>query len=72
MREEKKMLDAILGDFKLTDASAKEPETTLTIWISSEYKARYSRLQKLSKRRFARILREIVQAAIEKTEAKAS
>lgn len=72
MREQS--LDAILGSFDLNEAisGCDLKGGTVTIWLSPEYKAKYDRLQEVSQRRFVKKLRELVQLAIDKTEARAS
>lgn len=69
-----KSLDAILGDFNPGESPAKGnlQGGTLTIWLSPEYKAKYDNLQRVSNRRFIKKVREIIQAAIDRTETRAS
>jgi len=71
---EKKSLDAIIGSFDPTETTevGNLKGGTVTTWLSPEYKASYDRLQKQSKRRFAKIVRELIQTAIDRAEAKAS
>jgi hypothetical protein len=68
-------LDEILADFNPTRSdqpSRLTGGTTITIWVSPEDKARWNRLQRMSGRRFAKKARELLLAAIELAEAKAS
>lgn len=76
MRE--KSLDKILGDFKPSEASKQSGTSerrAVTIWLKPDEKARYDRLQQLSKsgdRRFSDITRETMLALIELAESRAS
>jgi hypothetical protein len=72
---EKPSMDAILGNFDMNETeneSRRKDCRPVTIWISASAKARYDRLQKLSGRRFSKKAREILLAAIDMAEAKAS
>jgi hypothetical protein len=44
----------------------------ITLWIPENYKLKYDELQQKSNRRFCKKLRELMLAAIDKTESKAS
>ena len=65
-----KSLDAILGSFDPNEETGRAnlKGGTVTIWLSPEYKAKYDRIQERSQRRFVKKLRELVQAAIDRTE----
>lgn len=66
-------LDEFLGDFNMSEPEA-EPSlkmgAPITIWLPAEDKARYDKLQKLSRRRFSKKAREVLQALMEAVEAK--
>lgn len=71
-----KSLDAILDDF---DPNVNHPPLTaaggsamVAIWLPKEYKATYDRLQQATSRRFSRKLRELIMAAIDATNSRAS
>lgn len=68
-----KSLDEILEGFDVNDVVRTEnlKGGPVTIWLSPEYKAKYDKLQELSQRRFAKKLRELLQAAIDRAQAKA-
>jgi hypothetical protein len=72
MRE--KSLDAIIENFELskTENQTNARGGTVTIWLPADYKAKYEHLQKVSHKRFLKKLRELVQAAIDRTEMLAS
>lgn len=67
-------LDGILESFELgaMDAPDRNDRQSVTVWLPRGAKARYDRLQEISGRRFSKKVREIIMAAIEKAEAKAS
>lgn len=70
-----KTIDDLLGDFspkQLQESSSIKDPTTLTLWIPKETKQRYDRIQKMSKNRLSKVLREAVTALIEEAEARAS
>lgn len=68
-----KSLDTILGTFEPTEArEGLMRGGCLTIWLTPEYKEKYDKLQGMSGRRFIKTLRELIQAAIDQTEARAS
>lgn len=72
---ETRSLDQILGEFKPDNLEvSKDSRLTahVSIWLPGDYKARYDRLQRMTGRRFAKALRELIQAAIDKTDARAS
>lgn len=57
--------------FEPKETSARETlGAPVTIWLPAEYKARYDRLQEMSKKRFCKKIRQIIQAAIEMAEAR--
>jgi hypothetical protein len=64
-----KSLDAIFEDFDPQEprrSSLKTGGAPVTIWIPVEYKAKYDRLQEMSKKRFCKKVRELIQAAIDR------
>jgi hypothetical protein len=68
-----KSLDAILGGFEPKEAERDlKDRAPITIWVPKPYKARYDQLQSASGRRFNKTVREILLAAIEKAEGRAS
>lgn len=70
-----KSLDEILSGFnpsESTSESSLKQRDAVTIWLPPAAKARYDRLQELSNRRFSKKVREILLAAIEQAEARAS
>lgn len=70
-----KSLDQIIGDFNASEqtaASSMKLGGHITVVVPSEYKDRYNRIQQVSRRRFAKKLRELVLAAIDIAEAQAS
>lgn len=66
----KHSLDQLLADFALHHC-ARDPGRPVTVWLPSEYKTRYARLQKASGRQFGKKVRELILAAIELAESKA-
>ena len=81
MREMTASLDAILGDFKTLESHDRSGRTgpkdrrCVTIWMTPEDKARYDRLQELSKgtgRKFSNVAREAILALIDLAEDRAS
>lgn len=69
-----KSIDSILSDFDPNEPTPNELDDSepVTIWIPAEYKAAYDRLQKSSRRAFSKKLRELIKAAIDVAERKAS
>lgn len=68
-------LDDILGDFNPGDSSGKsslKSGAPIAVWLSAEDKARYDKLQQTSGRRFCKKLRELILAAMEVAESRAS
>lgn len=66
-------LDDILGDFSPAQTEGRAPiksGTTLTIWVPTDLKARYDRLQERSGRKFSKKAREVLLALIEMAEAR--
>lgn len=71
----KQSLNEILGDFNPAEpapGSGEKLGAPVTIWLPTEAKARYDRLQKASGRRFGKKAREALLALIELAEARAS
>ncbi len=71
----KDSLDKILDEFEPAETTERgkfKLGGPVTIWLTPEYKAKYDKIQKVSSRRFCAKLRELVHAAIDMTEAKAS
>lgn len=74
MRESRSLTE-ILGDFSVSGDAGSEPITAgapITLWLPKDYKARYERLQQMSRKRFSRKLRDAAMALIELAEARAS
>lgn len=78
MRETSQSLEAILGDFKTVETGGthgiKEREC-VTLWITPEDKARYDRLQEMTKgtgRRFSDIARKAFLTLLDLAEERAS
>lgn len=69
-----KSLDEILKSFNADEPNQKEDLKggTITVWLSPDYKNRYSRIQARSQRKFIKKVRELIQAAIDITEPRAS
>lgn len=67
-------MDDILSGFSVdaVNAGKKQGETTLSIWLTQEQKARYKAIQQRSGRRFYGTLRELVLTAIERAEEQVS
>jgi hypothetical protein len=80
MREKslEESVDDILADLKIeTSAGADQEEspnshTTLSLWVTQRDKERYKRLQKLTRRRLAEKLHEVVLLVLDRVEARAS
>jgi hypothetical protein len=76
MSEKISSLDAILGDFgpakSKSQKTVQRSSVTLTLWVPVEMKERYDRLQRLSGKAFSKKAREILEAAIQIAESKAS
>lgn len=74
MTNEKPSIEALLGDLKLGDPSAPmDPlsRKAITLWFSSEDKARYDRLQTMSwgdDRKFSAVIRNAILKLIELAE----
>lgn len=67
-------LDAIISDFTPTmdRVTADKAKTTITLWVTEEYKTKYDFLQQKSGRQFCKKLRELMLAAIDKAAVKVS
>lgn len=74
MRAERtRLLESILEDFDPSGTSETAKHgVSLTLYVPADLKARFDRLQRLSKRQFHKKLREVVKIFIETAEAKAS
>lgn len=63
----KKSIDEILEAF---DQGATETKIrdgcTLTFWVSPEIKKKYEIIQRRSKRRFSRVLKEVIEESIQR------
>lgn len=62
-------IDAMLDGLERRDRESQD-ETTLSVWVETEWKRRYNNVQRLTRKQFAGKLREIVKAAIVKAEIK--
>lgn len=61
----------IMSDFEINEQKSASDLSTgkpMTIWLPKEYKARYDRIQKMSRQRFSKKLREVIQAVIDKVD----
>lgn len=68
-------LDRMIESFDPNAASVSDPCPTnggrsITFWVSAEHKAAYDELQKISRRSFAKHLRNVLTASIDKAKAK--
>jgi hypothetical protein len=70
MKDKTKSLDEILDNFNPGEGS--NLTSAITIWLPDEIKDAYDRLQERTGRRFSKKVRELLQAAIEIAEARAS
>lgn len=71
----KTSLDDILGDFNPSEigyGSNLKSGAPIAVWLTAEDKARYDRLQKVSGRRFCKKIRELIRAAMDVAETRAS
>lgn len=75
---EKPTLEAFLGDFRPVEGKndqGQKGRRCVTIWLTPEDKARYDRLQEMSKgtgRKFSDVARKTLQALIDLAEQRAS
>jgi hypothetical protein len=70
-----KSLDQIMQGFDADETesvSSLKSGRPITIWLPAEYKAAYEQIQSRSGRRFTKKLRELIQAAIDVTQERAS
>lgn len=65
-------LDDLLNDFEVGEEVGRDGGTTVSIWVTPEVKERYNRMQKISRRKFSKKVRELFLAALEVAEKKAS
>lgn len=78
MKDAKQSLETILGDFKLGGSDqpvGSQNRRCITLWLRSEDKARYDRLQEMSRgssRKFSDVTREALLMLIELAETRAS
>ena len=66
-----KSIDEILKGFDPaaeTDTSFHENHTPLTIWLPMSTKAKYDSLQERSRKRFGKVLKQIIIQSIDKVE----
>lgn len=68
MREN--LFEEILGDFAPADSDGEGGRCAITVWIPPEEKSAYDRLQKLSRRRFSKKVRETVLELISAADAR--
>jgi hypothetical protein len=64
-------IEDLLSDFTVAETQSEARLSdggTVTIWLLPEDKARYDRLQQMSKRKFGRKARQILLAAIDQAE----
>lgn len=65
-----KSLDDIFKDYApiLTEIKDVDQKDSVTVWISKDYKQRYDVLQAKTKRKFSKLLVEVIKSAIDKAE----
>lgn len=67
-------IDGLIKDFgfdqPIIESFNHVPESTeaLTIWIPSAYKAKFDLIQMHSRKKFSRVLRQLIKTAIDKVE----
>lgn len=64
-------IDDVLKEFDLTDIPETETKNNknLSVWIPAQYKDKYDEIQRLSRGRFGKLLREVVVKSIDKVKA---
>lgn len=63
----KKSIDEILQSFDQDSTESKLRDgCTLTFWVSPEIKKKYDTIQRRSKRRFSRVLKEVIEESIQR------
>lgn len=68
----KDVIQELLKDFNPKELEEeRQNQRPLTVWLSATDKARYDRIQKMSNRRFNKMIREVIQAALDVVEKKA-
>lgn len=65
-----KSLDDIFKDLApiLTEIKDVDQKDSVTVWISKDYKQKYDVLQAKTKRKFSKLLVEVIKSAIDKAE----
>lgn len=62
-------LDSILESFTIDPTYVDLPKVKpITIWIPEEQKEKYDHIQALTKRKFARLLREVIVTSIDRVD----
>jgi hypothetical protein len=67
-------IDSILENFELDNAPSWDKKThqALTFWIPVEHKEKYDQIQFRSKKRFGKLLKEVLKKSIERFDLEAS
>jgi len=69
MIEKKTNLDSMFKSFETELTNWQTPSVqrqAITIWVPDEYKAKYDMLQERSKRKFGKLIKELLKRAIDK------
>lgn len=68
MAYSKDIIDTVFKQFgPLTTKAAAPPECMpMTFWLPKEYKTKYEKLQKLTRGKFGKAMKEIIKASIER------
>lgn len=69
MIEKKADLDSIFKSFETELTNLENPSLqrkSITIWVPEEYKAKYDMLQDRSKRKFCKLIQELLKISIDK------
>lgn len=71
-----KSLDDVMKDFEtsLSDGSGLKKRASvsggpLTVWLTAEYKAKYTEIQTRTQKQFTQVLRELIYTAIDRMNA---
>lgn len=64
------LIDSVFKDFEsnLTDNHDTPSRQAITIWVPDEYKAKYDKLQEITKRKFGKLVKEVVKKSIDKVQ----
>lgn len=63
-------IDSLVAAFDLSQMPGDGPEelSPVTFWLPVEYKAKYDLLQERSKRRFGKVLKEIIKRSMDRVD----